>query len=120
MWREREECNTHLTRQLTQRQNMAFGVNSSNLTIMGMQCYFQYFVSNIFTVVSCETVNATSSGKLDCDRCVGVTGGEGLPGKRKDPGEQQGREAKEISEREPSNTWSHGKPDSDRSKNSTM
>ena len=43
MWREREQCNMHLTRQLTQRQNMAFGVNSSNLTIMGVQCYFQYF-----------------------------------------------------------------------------
>lgn len=55
---------TRIDTPITQRQNMAFGVNSSNLTIMGMQCYFQYFVSNIFTVVSCETVNATSSGKL--------------------------------------------------------
>ena len=93
---------------------MAFDVNSSNSTIMGVQYYFQYFDCFKYVLcLSCETVNAASSGKLDCDRGAGVTGGERLPGKRRDPREQ-GREAKGASEQEPS-----GKPDSNRSRNSS-
>lgn len=46
----------------TNMENVIFA-KSSNLTITGMQCYFQYF--NFFKyflfVLSCETINAVSS-----------------------------------------------------------
>lgn len=46
----------------TNTENVIF-VNSSNLTIMGMQRYFQYFdcFKYFLFFLSCETINAVSS-----------------------------------------------------------
>lgn len=85
---------------------MAFCVNINNLTVIGVQCYLEYFDCFKYFLFKLQNnkccfykftrarvwgkLTETMGTKLGCKKCVGVIGASRL---KKDPAEQRGKKA---------------------------